>query len=424
MPVLFRTKALAHVQDPDQLDQVLRVVGSRHWMGFGIVSLVVLSALVWSIVSTAPVIVSGPGVLLSPAGVAAIHAGSTGHIDEILVRTGDAVQPGQPLATVRNPERLDRVQTAEEEAREAVERHASLQEEFATQDRMLAEMTARIGKAYAERLEKLEAQRDALERRLSGEQGLQREGLVSAVTVFTSQQQLAQLEHELALLENQAVQLSVQEEQQLARRQHELADLRIRVQSQVRRAENLRRDHERQRLILAEVAGVVAELVVDAGDPVSPGQTVARLLPLATATGPGRLTAIAYLPADAGKSVAAGMQARIDPATVKFELDGYLLGTVAAVAELPASREGLMRRLRNSVLVDEILRGGTTFEIEVHLLEDATTPSGYAWTSGRGPNLSIEPGTPARVEVVTGRAHVISLLFPAVDHVYGWFRGS
>lgn len=116
------------------------------------------------------------------------------------------------------------------------------------------------------------------------------------------------------------------------------------------------------------------------------------------------------------------MSARVSPSTVKFELEGYILGRVIRVAELPASREGLLRRLKNAVLVEEILKAGTPFEVEVELQRDAKTPSGYAWTSGEGPDIRIEPGTLARTEVVVERIHIISLIFPAMDYVFGWFK--
>ena len=92
------------------------------------------------------------------------------------------------------------------------------------------------------------------------------------------------------------------------------------------------------------------------------------------------------------------------------------------VSELPASREALLRRLRNAVLVDDLLKNGAPVEIEVALQPEAAAPSGYAWTSGVGPDIRLEPGTLARTQVVVERIHLISLLFPAMDYVYGWFK--
>ncbi|HPB77053.1 MAG TPA: NHLP bacteriocin system secretion protein, partial [Chromatiaceae bacterium] len=168
------------------------------------------------------------------------------------------------------------------------------------------------------------------------------------------------------------------------------------------------------------VAGLVAEIGVDVDDPVSAGQAIARLL--IEGEEDSGLTVIAYLPAAEGKKVKPDMLAHVAPSTVKFELEGFMLGRVLRVSELPASREALLRRLRNAVLVDDILKNGAPVEIEVALQPDESTPSGYAWTSGQGPDIRLDPGTLAHTRVVVERVHLISLLFPAMDYVYGWFK--
>jgi HlyD family secretion protein len=74
------------------------------------------------------------------------------------------------------------------------------------------------------------------------------------------------------------------------------------------------------------------------------------------------------------------------------------------------------------VLVDKILGAGPPLEVELELEPDPDAPSGYAWSSGRGPDLSIQPGTLTRTQVVVGRTHLISLAFPAFDYVFGWAK--
>lgn len=420
MNPLFRPQALAKVTDPDQLDQSLRLVRPRHLLGFGVVAVVVLAGLVWSLIATAPVKIAGQGVLLSPAGVAAVTAPDAGHIERILVQPGERVSAGQPVALIRNPARVDELRALEAEGYEAQALYEALVGEFATQDRLQADLLHRMSLATNERIRTLEALMASLSKRRNGEASLREKGMISERQLFETETQLAQTEHELAMARNQIIELALEHEQQTARRQQELAEQRIRAQNIKRRAENLRLDGERNRQALANTGGTLAELVVDLDDPVTAGQVIARLN--LDRHDEGGLTAIAYPPAGDGKKVKAGMLAHVSPATVKFELDGYVLGRVVNVADLPASREALLRRLRNAVLVDEILQAGTPFEIEVALAVDPSTPSGYAWTSGTGPNIRLEPGTLARTEVVVERVHLISLLFPAMDYVYGWLK--
>lgn len=420
MSSLIRQQALAKVANPDQLDQALRVVRPRHRLGFGLIFLVALAGFVWSVLSTAPIKAGGPGVLLSASGVASVTAPDAGHIDRLWVQPGDRVAAGQAVAQLRRPEREDEVKAALEEARALAQRHGALQAEMGTQDRLQAALIRQMRQAQQDRLASLEEQRKALASRRDNEAALRERGVITAVKLFETESQLAQVSHEIATARSRLTELSLTLEQEASRRHQELTALRLNMENVGRRAENLRRDHERDRQAVAPRAGTVAELAVDVHDPVMAGQVIARVL--ADSAEQAGLTAVAYLPASEGKKVSPGMPALVTPSTVKLELEGYVHGKVLRVAELPATREGLMRRLKNAAQVEEILKTGAPFEVEIELRRDPSTPSGYAWTSGQGPDLRIEPGTLARAEVVVGRVHLISLVFPAMDHVLGWLR--
>ena len=420
MNPLFRQQAIAKVSNPDQLDQALRVVKPQHLLGFVLISLVMLAGLVWSMVSTAPVKASGPGVLLSAAGVASLTAPDAGHIDKLLVKAGDRIEVGQPIALISHAERRDGMNAAAEEALGVQGRRQALQEEIAVQDRMQTALMKEMRKAQQDRLASLEEQRTALTKRHEGEARLRAQGMITAVMLFETENQLAQTNNEIAIAHNRLSELALNLEQQASKRRQDLAELRINAQNLTRRADNLRQEYDRDSRVVAINAGAIAEISVDVNDRVVPGQVIARVL--VDDPGAAGLTAIAYLPAADGKKVKPQMEALVTPSTVKVELDGYVRGRVLRVAELPASREGLLRRLKNAAQVEEILKAGTPFEVEVELQRDNSTPSGYAWTSGQGPDIRIEPGTIARTEIVVGRVHLISLLFPAMDYVLGWFK--
>lgn len=420
MHPLFRPQALRKVSDPDQLDQAMRIVRPVHGLAFALVGLVILAGLTWGFISTAPVMVAGPGVLLSPSGVASITAPDGGHIDRVLVKPGDRVHHNQPIAIIRRLDRLDELKALQAEAGEAAEQRIALKKEFAMQEKLQRDLQQRVGETTKNRVASLEEQVASLNKRLQGEISLRSTGMISAYKLFDTETQLAQTKNELAIAKNRLAELSLEHEQQASRRRQDLANLDIRSQNLSRRADNLRREYERDRQVLAANDGTIAEIGVDVADPVVAGQVIARVL--VDAARGSSLTAITYLPASEGKKVKPDMAARVSPSTTKVELDGYIMGRVIRIAELPASREGVVRRLRNAVLADEILRGGTPFEVEVELTQDATTPSGFAWSSGEGPSIQIEPGTLARTQVVVDRVHLISLLFPAMDYVFGWFR--
>ena len=53
-------------------------------------------------------------------------------------------------------------------------------------------------------------------------------------------------------------------------------------------------------------------------------------------------------------------------------------------------------------------------------LERADTPSGLRWSGGRGPDLSLENGTPAKGEVVVERRRPVSFVMPFLR----WLGGT
>ncbi|MGB6056509.1 MAG: hypothetical protein WBG17_14870, partial [Burkholderiaceae bacterium] len=131
----------------------------------------------------------------------------------------------------------------------------------------------------------------------------------------------------------------------------------------------------------------------------------------------GAARAIVFVPNDDGRQVRTGMRAQVMPSTIRLQKDGFIHGTVVKAARSPSRREALMRRLDNAALVDELMRSGASFEIEVELEADPSSPSGYRWSSGTGPDVGIDAGTMARASVVVGEQRVIGLALPAFDRV-------
>jgi HlyD family secretion protein len=55
--------------------------------------------------------------------------------------------------------------------------------------------------------------------------------------------------------------------------------------------------------------------------------------------------------------------------------------------------------------------------IYVQLEEDKTTPSGYKWTSGEGPEVKIRSGTMCGANIIVETHKPITLLFPSIKKV-------
>ena len=126
------------------------------------------------------------------------------------------------------------------------------------------------------------------------------------------------------------------------------------------------------------------------------------------------LEIVVFFPASVGKQVRTGMKAEVAPSSYSPQQYGYMLASVDYVAPFLSSPPGMMRLLQNQNLVQLFLNQAGSSPVEVHLAlkPDAGTPSGYRWSSSRGPDAVITAGTLASVSVAVSQQHPISLVLP------------
>jgi HlyD family secretion protein len=161
-------------------------------------------------------------------------------------------------------------------------------------------------------------------------------------------------------------------------------------------------------------AGRVLEVVSGSGTLIPMGS---RLLTLEPIDAP--LEAVLFVPTGEGKKVRPGMDVRISPSTVKAEEFGFLVGKVKSVGEFPVTPEGLRKILRNDKLAEELTGRTTSIEIVASLVPASDTPSGYRWSSSKGPPTPVYSGTQSRGSIVVEKKKPISYVLPSVKKTLG-----
>ena len=161
-------------------------------------------------------------------------------------------------------------------------------------------------------------------------------------------------------------------------------------------------------------AGRVLEVVGGIGSLVPMGN---RILTLEPTDAP--LEAVLFIPAGEGKKVRPGMDLRISPSTVKAEEYGFLIGKVKSVGEFPVTPEGLRKILRNDKLAEELAGRFASIEIVASLIPASDTPSGYRWSSSKGPPTPVYSGTQSRGSVVVEKKRPISYVLPVLKKTVG-----
>ena len=101
---LFRKSALDKLSSPEQLDVMMQVTSPTGWIALGGSALILLFVVVWSVVGEIGIRVDGQGILIRGASVLDVTSAAEGRLTDVLVKPGDTVKEGQPLARLSQPE--------------------------------------------------------------------------------------------------------------------------------------------------------------------------------------------------------------------------------------------------------------------------------------------------------------------------------
>ena len=94
-------------------------------------------------------------------------------------------------------------------------------------------------------------------------------------------------------------------------------------------------------------------------------------------------------------------------------------GKVTFVAHYPATTAGMMTLLENDALVASLGRSGMVTEVDIALERSSDTPSGFRWSSSRGPETQVTAGTLCSAQIITRSQKPISLVFPFLKKLMG-----
>jgi HlyD family secretion protein len=412
--VIFRKVALERLSSPEQLDQLVQVTDPRGWLSLTALTALILGALAWGIWGSVPTQAHGEGILLRQGGVSDLVSAAAGQVSEVLVNVGDVIEKGQPVAKIRQDSLIRQVKDNQA-------KRAALQSEYDSLQRSNEEQKRLRNRDLAQQRANLERSIDTLEKdvallreRVSAEKSLLDDGLITKQAFLTTQQdlntkrdQLAQQKLDLNGLDLKRLEADQQLDQQLETRRATLRDLEIQTRELgAQLGENVN--------VLSPFSGRVLEVLAKRGDVVTSGAPVLSVEVLSE-----DLMAVLFVPASAGKQVQRGMEVQVSPSTVKREEYGSILGHVVWVAEFPSSARGMTRLLGNEALVTKLMMEGPPIQVNVTLRRDAATPTGYHWSSSRGPSLKISSGTLASGDVVVKKDRPLSLVIPTLREKLG-----
>ncbi|GAA6621850.1 NHLP bacteriocin system secretion protein [Scytonema sp. NUACC26] len=463
---LFRKQALEHSSSPERLDQLMQVVSPKKWLPLAALGTLVAVGLTWSVVGRIPITVTGQGVLVYPSKVMAFQASTSGQLQTINVRVGDFIRKGQVLATISQAElqkqllqqhtKLAELEAQNQDAsslqtqRSKLEITAMQQQRQSLQQRLLEAQSLTpiirdkdIGaikqqrQNLQQRLLETKALTPTLKDRLERRKKLKVEGAISEDTLLEAQQTYLDGIKKIADLEDQLKQLDinqVQAEKSYRENRSQIADIKTqlkeldskeKIQAEQNFQSSITRQNQIQELkrnitqmelqlnnnshIKSEYTGRILEITMTPGQILSQGTRIGSI----EAQEPSaKLASVAFFPVSEGKKIQKAMKLQITPSTVKRERFGGIMGTVKKISSFPITKEGASNMIGNPEIVESLISQGPHLQVIAELQPDTSTFSSYKWSSSKGPQMKMSPGTTTSVRVTVEEQAPITFVFP------------
>ncbi len=434
---LFRAQALERFSSPDNLEQLMPVTGAKDWLLLAVCSVLLALFAGWCFAGSIPTIVTGRGIIVRPGKVIQAQAITAGRILTLRVHSGDHVKEGDLIATV---DQSDIVKRIEENQRalsvlEDQDRRKSAAETSQLELQTQQDALERAGlegqrTTLKKSLSDASALRPILEARAQSNRTLVKEGLMgfaakdvsdaeSAVKDYDAKiddytARLGQIDGQLKQIETRAAALSRQVLADSTSRRNEIDQLRKTMELdrfQIALDGNIR----------SQYSGRVAELMASAGEVMPAGGkllTIEADDPETLKTGSG-FVSISYYPVKDGKQIQPGMRMQVTPDTVERERFGGIVGSVTSVSPIPVTKEGAAATIGNGEAAQSLMPEGVYIEVRARLETDASTPSGYRWSSSQGPPIQITSGLTHSTRVTVENRAPVTYLLPILRESSG-----
>jgi HlyD family secretion protein len=411
---IFRQIAIERLSSPEQLDHLITLASPVGWMAVLAIAVLLSAIVVWSFVGQIPTRVGGAGILVSRGGeVFDAMAPASGTLTTVAA-IGSNVKKGDVVATLDDAQVRQELQHAKSVQQEQQQR---LEELIARYDRQI---TTRRNVDEQQRSNLKDIIRFAEQRRafyaseLTSDQSVAAKGFLTRRYLQETRQLIETAEQDSERARNDMLRIAAEELDQKDRRDEDVWHQQEAVNAARRAVEELQIRMAEDTRIVSPISGHVTEIKAAVGTVVAPGHPVVSI----EKAGNG-LELVLYIPPEQGKKVTPGMTVRIEPATVKKEEYGTLRGKVLDISEFPISPAGMLAVLGNPELVKLFSMQGAPYAARIRLFRDRANPSGYQWSTGKGPPVAISAGTTATGEVTVRSEAPIALVLPLLREKTG-----
>jgi HlyD family secretion protein len=411
---IFRQVSLDRLSSPEQLDQLLRVTGPRSWVALTAIFLLLAGAVLWGCVGSIPTTAAGQGVIVRRGGVLNVVTRGGGLVLGLSVKVGDKIGANQVVATIGQPVLAERINAMRQTFLEAQRQREHAMQIRTNSTKLQIEALERQHANAELQIQELQEQEKLTTEQEAADEQLVAKGLITKQQALATRQKLVGLQDEIATLQAQEKQLDAQRFSIQSQPQQEDEEMQTRISSLQRDLLGAEKELSMAENVVSSYSGEVLEIKAHPGDTVSMGEPVISIQPDAQ-----NLELVAYLPSTQAKETKVDMEVQISPSLIKREEYGFMKGEVVYVSNYPATPAALMSNFENESLARVLSGTGPVTEIRVLLKPSSDTPSGFAWSTSKGPNITISSGTICSIQIVTKRQKPISLMFPYIKEKIG-----
>ncbi|MHC5712582.1 MAG: NHLP bacteriocin system secretion protein [Nostoc sp.] len=472
-PHIFRQQALNRLSDPERLDKLMQVVSPQDWLPLSALAVFGAIGVLWSVEGNIPITVTGKGVLINPHRVVQFQSPISGQLQSLNVRDGQCVKKGEILGVIDPSDKKQQLQQQRDKLAQFKQQVAktTLVRQQQTQLETAAIIAERTGlkqrlqdtqkliprikdeglnsisqqrRSLQQKLKDAEELTPLLQKRVTKQRELQKEGAISGEQVLQAEQEYRQIHQNISGTQAQLQQLRVQEtelQQKNLENLNNITQINVDLEKLNTRSKQLEQNNlqatntdknqiqEIQQAIArlqksvadnstikSPHAGCIVEITATVGQYLNPGTRLGRL----QTTGSAReMMSVTYFAVEDGKKIRPGMQILITPDTVKRTRFGGILGKILEVSPFPVTSEGATSVVGNPEMVQKIMgEGGGKIEAIAQLKLDPKTFSGYKWSSSTGPKLEISPGTTTTVRVTVEERSPITFVLPILRELF------
>ncbi len=407
---IFRQAALDRLSSPEQLDRLVAVSDPIGWVALSSLLGLLIAIVGWGVFGKIPDQVEGKGILISAGGrVIDAMSPSEGTLSKLTVGHNAYVEKGQVIALIEQTTLNQEFRSAEETLKELQAEKAELETNFTKEYTLKQKNFAEQAASQRQIIKAASARSDYLKSTLAKRDDLARKGILPRDKVEEIRTDYNQVLQDISAARNRVLELEAESLTLTSDHAKERTQINQRIAKAEREVREISSRLTENGRVLAPASGRISELKTFEGEIVRKGASLVSI-----ATSGNAVQVVLYVPTKDGKRVLSGMQVRVSPSTVKKEEHGTVIGSVAEVSGFPVTKQGMLTVLQNERLVAEYSEQGAPYAARVDLVPDPTSQSGFKWTSGTGPDISITTGTTVEAEITVKEQPPINLIIPFI----------